>query len=82
MRGCSRHSIMATLGEPHGRSPEAQQSVSQESIDRPVCGGTRCRKIRKGVNPEGRSRGGVLGFRNLGPCIFERHGSVEEECVG
>jgi len=34
------------------------------------------------VNPEGRSRGGVLGFRNLGPCIFERHGSIEEECVG
>ncbi len=35
-----------------------------------------------GVNPEGRSRGGVLGFRNLSPCIFERHGSVKEECVG
>ena len=34
------------------------------------------------VKPEGRSRGGVLGFRNLGPCIFERHGSIEEECVG
>lgn len=33
------------------------------------------------VHPGGDLSGCLLGFRNLGPCIFEWHGSVEEECV-
>ncbi len=46
--------IFATFdhGDSQGtssRSPEAHQPVLQESIERPVCGGTRCGKIRKGT---------------------------------